>query len=305
MNRLIAFCLLAIAALTSAPAHAELRAFACEPHWASMLHELAGDAVHVDVATTAKQDPHLVTARPSLIAQVRNADLVVCSGAGLEIGWLPQLLRQAGNPDVSSGAGYLIADAQVKLLEVPTQLDRAQGDIHADGNPHIQMDPYRMLVVAKALSARLAKLDPAHSEDYASRLADFKQRWVAAIGKWEAEAAPLRGRSIVVHHDAWVYLENWLGLQQVATLEPKPGVPPTISHMAGLIKTTKAEDAMAIISAAYQDPKPGNWLSARTDVPAVILPFTVGGTDGATDLFSLYEDTIQRLLGALDESSKP
>lgn len=305
MLRLIVLSVFSIAALVSMPAHAELRVFACEPHWGAMLNELAGDAVHVDVATSAMQDPHLVTARPSLIAEVRRADLVVCTGAGLEIGWLPQLLRQAGNPKVTTGAGYLIADAQVQLLEIPTHLDRAQGDIHADGNPHIQMDPYRMLVVAKALSTRLAKLDPANADHYVSRFADFKQRWVAAIGHWEEQAAPLRGRAIVVHHDAWVYLEHWLGLEQVATLEPKPGVPPTISHLAGLIKTTKAADTLAIISAAYQDPKAGDWLSARTDVPAVILPFTVGGTDGATDLFALYDDTIRRLLSAMDKDGGP
>ncbi len=298
MNRIIALALLLVGFAAACPAQAGLRAFTCEPEWASMLHEIGGDAVHVDSATNALQDPHHVEARPSLIAQVRQADLVVCTGAQLEIGWLPQLLRQAGNSKVASGAGYFMADDQVNLLEKPAQLDRASGDIHADGNPHIQMDPYRMLAVATALSARLQQLDPADAATFGKRFDDFKARWVAAIPRWEAKAAPLKGRNIVVHHDSWVYLEDWLGLKQIGALEPKPGVPPTSSHLASLIARTKASNTLAIIRAAYQDPKAGDWLSGRTGVPAVTLPFTVGGSDGATDLFSLYDDTIDRLLKA-------
>ncbi|HET8899896.1 MAG TPA: zinc ABC transporter substrate-binding protein [Rhodanobacteraceae bacterium] len=306
MNRLLSLIVFAVAASVAAgSAHAELRVFACEPEWGSMLHELAGDTVSVDVATNALQDPHVVEARPSLIAKVRRADLVVCTGAELEIGWLPQLLRQAGNNKVSSGNGYFMADSQVTLLGKPTQLDRANGDIHADGNPHIQMDPYRMLAVAKALTARLALLDPANAATYQQRFNDFSTRWMAAIEKWEAKAAPLKGRNLVVRHDAWMYFEHWLGLNQIGTLEPKPGVPPTSSHLSDLIDLTKASHTLAIVSAAYQDPKAANWLSGRTGVPAVTLPFTVGGDAAATDLFSLYDDSIDRLLAALHAGAAP
>lgn len=305
MHRLIAITLVLVAALFSLPVHAELRVFACEPEWGAMLHELAGDSVHVDVATSAMQDPHVVEARPSLIAKVRRADLIVCTGAELEVGWLPQLLRQAGNNKVTTGAGYFMADDQVELLGKPSQLDRANGDIHADGNPHIQMDPYRMLAVADALTTRLGQLDPDNAELFSTHMADFKTRWLDAIGQWERKAAPLKGRNIVVHHDAWVYMENWLGLKQVGALEPKPGVPPTSSHLASLIAVTTSSKALAIISAAYQDPKAGKWLSQRTGVPAVTLPFTVGGDARATDLFSLYDDTIDLLLGAADAGAQP
>jgi zinc/manganese transport system substrate-binding protein len=303
MHRIVYICLVALAVVAST-AHAELRVFACEPEWGSMLTELAGDTIHVDVGTNALQDPHVVEARPSLIAKVRRADLVVCTGAELEVGWLPQLLRQAGNSKITAGPGYFMADSQVVTLNKPTQLDRANGDIHPDGNPHIQMDPYRLLAVAKVLSARLAELDAANAPVYTRRLADFSTRWNAAIRKWEAEAAPLKGRNLIVHHDAWVYLEQWLGLKQVDTLEPKPGVPPTSSHLASLIEVTRTSDVLAIVSAAYQDPKAGDWLAERTGVPAVVLPFTVGGDDKAKDLFGLYEDSIDRLLGALKPAAK-
>lgn len=296
--KLLAIPALLLAALVSTPAEAKLKVFACEPEWGSLVQELAGDKVDVDVATTALQDVHVVEAKPSLIAKVRSADLVVCTGAELEVGWLPQLIRQSGNTKVASGAGSFMAAMQVKTLEKPTALDRANGDVHPDGNPHVQMDPRRVLVIAKALDARLVQLDPANAAIYQSRLADFSKRWLAAMVKWQAQAAPLKGRKVVVHHISWVYLWDWLGIQQIGALEPKPAVPPTAAHLASLVGTTKSNNTLAIVRAAYQDPKPADWLSDRTGVPAVTLPFTVGGDAQSKDLFGLFDSTIAKLLGA-------
>ena len=296
--KLLAIPALLLAALVSTPAEAKLKVFACEPEWGSLVQELAGDKVDVDVATTALQDVHVVEAKPSLIAKVRSADLVVCTGAELEVGWLPQLIRQSGNTKVASGAGSFMAAMQVKTLEKPTALDRANGDVHPDGNPHVQMDPRRVLVIAKALDARLVQLDPANAAIYQSRLADFSKRWLAAMVKWQAQAAPLKGRKVVVHHISWVYLWDWLGIQQIGALEPKPAVPPTAAHLASLVGTTKSNNTLAIVRAAYQDPKPAAWLSDRTGVPAVTLPFTVGGDAQSKDLFGLFDSTIAKLLGA-------
>jgi zinc/manganese transport system substrate-binding protein len=291
--------LIVLAGVISAPVEAKLRIFACEPEWGSLLDELAGDAVSVDVATSALQDVHVVEARPSLIAKMRKADLLVCSGAQLEIGWLPQLLRQAGNPVVNTGAGSFMAASQVTTLEKPVSVDRSAGDVHPDGNPHVQLDPYRMLAIAKALSARLTELDAANAATYQSRLTDFETRWSAAIKTWEAKAAPLKGKAVVVHHSSWVYLLQWLGMHEIGSLEPKPGVPPTSSHLSSLIDVTRSGGAIAIISAAYQDSKPGEWLAERTGVPALVLPFTVGGDDQSRDLFGLYDSTLDKLLGVL------
>ncbi|MFZ2235845.1 MAG: zinc ABC transporter substrate-binding protein [Dokdonella sp.] len=291
--------MLVMAAVVSTPAEAKLRVFACEAEWGSLLTELAGDAVDVDVATNALQDVHVVEARPSLIAKMRKADLLVCSGAQLEIGWLPQLLRQAANAKVASGPGYFMATSQVTTLDKPASVDRSAGDVHPDGNPHVQLDPYRVLAIAKALSARLGELDPANAATYQQRLGDFETRWQAAIKRWEAKAAPLKGKAVVVHHSSWVYLLQWVGMHEIGSLEPKPGVPPTSSHLSILIDVTKTGGAIAIISAAYQDSKPGEWLSQRTGVPALVLPFTVGGDDQSKDLFGLYDSTIDKLLGVL------
>jgi zinc/manganese transport system substrate-binding protein len=296
--KLFAIPALLLAALISTPAQAKLKVFACEPEWASLVNELAGDKVEVSVGTSALQDVHQIEAKPSLIAKVRSADLMVCTGAELEVGWLPQLIRQSGNSKVASGAGSFMAAAQVKTLEKPTALDRAYGDVHPDGNPHVQMDPRRVLVIAKALDARLAQLDPANAATYQQRLDNFTQRWLAAMAKWKAQAAPLKGRAVVVHHISWVYLWDWLGIKQVGALEPKPGVPPTSAHLASLIATTKGANTLAIVRAAYQDGKPSEWLSGRTGVPAVSLPFTVGGDAQSKDLFGLFDSTISKLLGA-------
>ncbi|HSC18266.1 MAG TPA: zinc ABC transporter substrate-binding protein, partial [Rhizomicrobium sp.] len=187
----------------------------------------------------------------------------------------------------------------VHLLEQPTSLDRAQGDIHAAGNPHIQTDPRMMLTVSKALAQRFAQLDSANAAYYQSREADFAKRFSAAIAKWSAEAAPLKGIPIAVQHHAWIYMENWLGLHEVVPLEPKPGVPPSSGYLAEVLQKLQQQPAKFVIRAAYEDDRPSTFISEKAGIPAVVLPFTVGGTEGAKDLFSLYEDTIHRLVGGL------
>ena len=296
MNKMIFAVLLGLTGLASHAAQAKLQVFACEPEWGSLVQELAGDKVGVDVATTALQDVHQIDAKPSLIAKMRRADLVVCSGAELEVGWLPQLVRQSGNPKIAGGAGSLMAASQIVTLEKPSALDRANGDVHPEGNPHVQMDPYRLLTIATSLDARLAQLDPANAAVYQQRLADFSTRWNAAIKRWSAKAAPLKGRNIIIHHSSWIYLTTWLGMHEIGALEPKPGVPPTSAHLVGLIDLTKSSHTLAIVRSAYQDAKASNWLSEHTGVPAISLPLTVGGDAQSKDLFGLYDSTIDKLL---------
>ena len=300
LNRKVLAALLALPLLWAAvPAHAALRVFACEPEWGALAQELGGALVEVSVATSALQDPHQIQAKPSLIARARNADLVVCTGAELEIGWLPILLQQSGNAKVQPGQpGNFAAADSVRKLDVPAQLDRAQGDVHAAGNPHIQTDPRNIAQVALALGVRLAQVDPAHKAEYAQRQADFTQRWQQAMARWTAQAAPLKGLPVVSQHKAFVYLYDWLGLKEVAVLEPKPGVEPTASHLDTVLRALKAAPARIVLYSAYQDSRPADWLSRNAGIPAVKMPFTVGGTEGAKDLFGLFDDTVARLLAA-------
>jgi zinc/manganese transport system substrate-binding protein len=289
--------LLAAAALLPGAAHAELKIFACEPEWGTLAKEIGGAQASVYTATTAMQDPHRIEARPSLIARARNADLLVCTGAELEVGWLPVILAESGNAAIQAGQpGQFMAARYVPLLEKPTVLDRSAGDVHADGNPHIQTDPRNIARVGEALSRRMADLDPAHAAAYQTRWKDFSARWQAAIARWEQQAAPLRGMPVVVQHKGFPYLENWLELKEVAVLEPKPGVEPSVGHLARVAAQLQATPARAVLRAAYQSPRPADWLSQRTGIPALALPYTVGGSERASDLFGLFDDTIEQLL---------
>lgn len=279
------------------PAHAALNVFACEPEWAALAKEIGGSAVLVYSATTAQQDPHRIEARPSLIAQMRRADLVVCSGAGLEASWLPVLLREAGNDQVQPGrAGYLEATRFVALLEKPASLDRAQGDVHAAGNPHIQTDPRNIARVGAVLAQRLAELDPARAKAYQAQWQDFSARWNTALAGWQTRAALLKNQPVAVQHKSFSYLLAWLGMREVAVLEPRPGVDPSVAHLAQVAARLQQTPARAVLRAAYQSPRPSEWLAERAGIPAVALPFTVGGNARAQDLFNLFDDTIDQLL---------
>jgi len=290
-------CLSIILLFIVFPVQASLIIFACTPEWGSLAKELGGDKASVYTATTALQDPHRIEARPSLIARARSADLMVCTGAELEVGWVPLLQTQSGNSKIQSGRpGYFEAASVVALIEKPARVDRSMGDVHAAGNPHIHLDPRNVAAVAAALGERMASLDPAEAAYYRGREKSFLERWRQANARWETQAVPLRGLPLVVYHKDLSYLVNWLGMREVGSLEPKPGLPPSTAHLANLLARLKQTAAKAVVRSAYSDPRPAEWLAARAGVPAVTLPYTVGGTEQAKDLFSLYEDTIARLL---------
>jgi zinc/manganese transport system substrate-binding protein len=298
MMRKLLFALVTLAAWFALPAHA-IEVFATVPEWAALAKEIGGDKVNVFVATHGLQDPHHVEARPSLIAKARRADLVIATGAELEIGWLPVVLRESGNARVQPGQpGYFEAADHVRMLDVPGRLDRADGDVHAAGNPHIQTDPRNILAVGKALSERLASVDAANAAAYRAGFATFAEKWRAAMARWEKEAAPLKGAPVVVQHKSWTYLTDWLGMKEVAALEPKPGVEPSAAYLARLVEQTAANRPKLVLRAAYNNPRPADWFSAQAKVPIAVLPFTVGGNDAAKDLFSLFDDTIRRLTEA-------
>ena len=290
---------LAIAA-AALPAAAALNVFACEPEWGALAQELGGDKVRVFSATTALQDPHRIEARPSLIARIRSADLVVCSGSDLEVGWLPLLLTQSGNAKIQPGSvGFLEASQFVARLEIPKTLDRALGDIHPGGNPHIHLDPRNIARVAEVITERMSQLDPANAADLKARAIAFQDRWRAAIQRWEQQAVPLKGAPVVVYHKDTSYFLKWLAMREAGSLEPKPGVPPTPAHLADLVERMRREPAKAIVYSAYNSPKAAAFLSERSKIPMVMLPYTVGGSDKANDLFGLFDDSIARLLAAI------
>jgi zinc/manganese transport system substrate-binding protein len=281
-------------------AFATLNIFACEPEWAALAQELAGDKASIYSATTALQDPHRIEARPSLIARMRSADLVVCTGSELEIGWLPLLLTQSGNSRVQPGSpGYLEASQFVTRIEIPKVVDRSLGDIHPSGNPHVHLDPRNIAKIGEAIAARLLVLDSANSAIYKARADSFRTRWQAAMLRWQQDAARLKDVPLVVYHKDMSYFVQWAQMREAGSLEPKPGLPPTPGHLAELVERMKRAPAKAVVYSPYSSAAAAEFLSQRTGIPAVLLPFTVGGTDKAKDLFGLFDDTIARLRAAL------
>ena len=294
MKRIL-FSLLAL--LAANVAQADLRVFATVPEWGALAREIGGDKVKVYSATNAFQDPHRIEAKPSLLAQARQAGLVVAVGADLEIGWLPLVLRDSGNAAIQPGRpGYFEAAAQVNRLGIPALVDRAHGDVHAAGNPHIHLDPRNVLKVAEKLVARMAELDAANATAYQAGHAAFASKWQAAMARWEKEAAPLKGLPVLVHHQSFAYLSHWLGLKELGSLEPKPGIEPSSGQLSALLAPQQRQPARLVLRTAYQQEGPSQWIAGNTGMPAVLLPYTVGGTPEAKDLFGLFDDTIQRML---------
>jgi zinc/manganese transport system substrate-binding protein len=208
-------------------------------------------------------------------------------------------MQKANNPAVLPGsAGYMEASSFVVRLSATGDVDRAKGDIHPQGNPHIQMNPHNIAVVARALAQRMQKIDTANSIRYENYLKQFLSKWNDAITMWEKQAAGLRGKRAITHHKSWVYLLRWLEIEEVANLEAIPGLPPTAAHLGRLTSDFSDGGADVIVRAPYQHAKPSEWLSERTGIPAIVLPLTVGGTEKATDLYSLFDDIVARLDGA-------
>jgi zinc/manganese transport system substrate-binding protein len=279
---------------------AKVNVLACEAEWAALAHAIGRNKVNIYAATTYQQDPHHIQARPSLIAQARKADLLVCSGADLEIGWLPVLLRKSGNPKIQLGKpGYFMATEQVELLEEKNAVDRSHGDVHAAGNPHIHLDPSIMLKVGAALANRLAIIDKKNELFYLHNYQKLDEQFKQQLDKWQKIIAQLKQRKVISHHNSWVYLFAWLDMQQVATLEPKPGLPPTTKHLTKLLKLTKTVQVSYILAASYQSKKASQWLGNKADIAQVYLPYSPKNWQEKDALINWYSTILHLLVAPL------
>jgi zinc/manganese transport system substrate-binding protein len=300
-RRTLRAALLACAGAALAMPAAAFTVFACEPEWAALTRVLLPTA-RVHVATHAGQDPHHIEARPALIAQLRAADLAVCTGASLESGWLPTLQERAGN---SRARDVFFASDHVQLIDPQPGATGTPwaGDVHAEGNPHLHVNPRKLLEVAQALSARLGHALPAERSDIDARRAAFEQRWKRRIDEWERLAAPLRGQSVAAQHTGFGYLWLWLGMRQTADLEPKPGMSPTPGHLQRLLEGLRTSRPLAVVISSYQDPRPGRWLtgqlaSSGAKVPLLVLPATVHEAAGEQELVQWIDGLLRELLQA-------
>jgi len=274
----------------------KLEVLTCEPEWAALVTALGGDFVNVTSATTYLQDPHHIQARPSLIAKARTADLLICSGAGLEEGWLPLLLQKSSNPKIQKGKpAHFMASEQVQLLGQVVSVDRSDGHVHGIGNPHIHLNPLYMLEVANALNKVLIELKGEQKNYFENNLTKFSVSLKSAIVNWQPRIQTLKNKKAIVHHEDWLYLFEWLTISNVGTLEPKPGLPPSTRHLEKLLVNTKNTPIDFIIYSSYQDARPAQWLSNQSKVPAIQLPYSVDDWK-KQDALILWYDTILNVL---------
>jgi zinc/manganese transport system substrate-binding protein len=287
----------ALLATVASPARAAVDVVTTTEGLASIVREVGGEKVRVTALSRGIQDPHFVDPNPSLAIKLRNADLLVDVGLELEIGWLPPLVNQSRNASIQPGGPRrLTASSVISPMDLPTgPVDRSQGDIHPSGNPHFLSDPSRVLQVAAAIAARLSAIDPGGAPYFQERLGSFRARVAAAEKGWKAQLAPYAGRSVIAQHQTLTYLLDWAGLRAVAYLEPKPGIPPPPSHVAGLAAVVKSAGVKGLLVENYYDRRSAEQLRELTGVRVIVIPGDVGGAREASDWFS-YEDLLVKSL---------
>lgn len=276
---------------------AEVSVVAAYPYIGKLAEAVGGEQVEVSVLAPGDRDPHFVVPRPSMIAKVRNADLVIMNGAGLEIGWLPPLLDRANNGGVRPGtSGFLDLSAHTELLgHVHGPVDRSGGDVHPEGNPHFAVDPHRVPALATAVKEALCALDGEHASLYRRNLNRFLLDWEIRLLDWDRKMAPLKGTKVVQYHALYDYLLERYGLIGVATLEPLPGIAPGPKHLLEVVRTVRQEKAAMILQDVYHDDDPARLVADKTGIPVVVIPHDVDAVDEAEDLASFYDAIVQRL----------
>jgi len=271
---------------------------------AALTQEVGGDKVSVESIARGYQDPHFVEAKPSFLLKLRNADLLVTVGLQLEIGWLPPLITQSGNPKIQVGAsGYLDASQFAEILDIPTgPVTRAMGDVHPLGNPHYWLDPDNGRRIARGIASKLGELDPGNAAYFQQRFQDFDHRLGDAEKKWDAEMAPFRGRKVVTYHNSFPNFAKHFGLTVVGYVEPRPGIPPTPSHTIELIGLMKRENCKVVLVEPYFDLKTPNSIGAATGAKVIVYLPSVGGEKSVTNYFQLFDYDINLLTQAFQST---
>lgn len=285
-------------------ASAKLRVVTTTADFGSIASAVGGKDVTVTVLARPTEDPHYVDAKPSFIVQLNRADVLIEGGAELEVGWLPPLVRGARNRKIGHGApGRIEAAEGLQLLGIPDKLDRSQGDIHASGNPHFMVDPVRAGLVAERVAAIFAKLDPKAASRYRANLVSFKDRLDGRIVKWKSQLAPYKGTSIVAYHDSWIYFAARFGLKLELYLEPKPGIPPSPSHLARLAVQMKEQDVKAVLVEPYVNRKTAGRVTTRTAATLVDVTHFPGGLKGTEEGYiQMMDQIVDSLAKALGSS---
>ena len=261
---------------------------------AGITEQITGNSATVIALAPPQFDPHYIVPKPSYIAKLRNANLLIINGAQLEIGWLPQLIRQANNPAIITGTkGFLDLSNFVKKIDVPTALSRAMGDVHPEGNPHFYLDPHTIPVLAKAIYERLCTIVPENYNLYSKNYTTFIEKFNAKLTVWDAQMTKVKGKSAIEYHKIYDYLLIRYGIHLAGTIEPVPGIPPASKHIAKLENTIYT--VSFILQDVYHPYDAAQYLSQKFSIPVIVLPHDVGATSDANDIFSLFDAIVGRI----------
>jgi zinc/manganese transport system substrate-binding protein len=290
----------ALSAIAATAADAKIKAVATLPDLASLAREIGGDKVEVSSMAKPTEDPHFVDARPSFVVQLRSADVLIDGGAELELGWLPPLLQNARNPKIEVGKpGRVQASEGVRLMNVPTNVTRAAGDVHALGNPHFMTDPIIAKTVAQHIAQSFAAVDAPNAALYDANYKKFEAEINAKLQEWGTAMLPFKGQSVVAYHDSWVYFAHRFGLNIDLFLEPKPGIPPSPSHLAEVIDKMKAQKIKAIIVEPFHDRKIAEKVASSTGAKVVDFAQYPGALPNTDTYVKLIDTLVSRLAAAL------
>ena len=274
----------------------QLHVVATYAYIGDIAQRIGKDRVEVVSLARGDYDPHFIIPKPSYIAKVRTADLLIINGAQLEIGWLPQIIRQANNGTVQPGErGFLDLSMHIHLIDVPTSVSRELGDVHPDGNPHFFLDPDNTLIIAKTIAERLSELDPDNQTFYEQNEKEFDTLWQEKMKGWEAALQPLKGTKVIEYHKIFDYFFKRFGFQLVGTIEPLPGIPPTTRHIAEVEELVKREGVKFILQDVYNPQDASQYLSRKLNVKLIILPHDVGSVREADNVFSVFDVIVRRL----------
>lgn len=298
--------LIAVAAVLAAtgaagrPVQAQLNVVATTPDLGAVAKAIGGNAVTVKALAKPTEDAHFVDAKPSHIVTLNRADVLIEGGAELELGWLPPLLESARNSKIAAGApGRIVASTGIKMREIPQTFDRSKGDVHALGNPHFMIDPLNVKIVAAEIANRFSQVQPKSAATFTANLQKFNAQLDAKFADWQKQLAPYKGAKIVTYHKDFVYLAERFGLEVVETLEPKPGIAPSPSHLAKVISTMKAQNARVILVQPYQNRKTAETVARQTGATVLDIPQQPGALKGTDTWFDLMDHLVQTLVSGL------
>ncbi|HEY6190942.1 MAG TPA: metal ABC transporter substrate-binding protein [Bacteroidota bacterium] len=296
--------LLAIFIAWAMPLHADqkIRVVTTLTDLKSIAEAIGGDKVDAFAIATGFQNPHFVDPKPSYILKLSKADLFVTVGLDLEVGWVPPLLNSARNVKIQKGSeGYVDVSENVPLLQVPSSVNRAEGDIHIYGNPHFWIDPVRGKQIARNIFEGLARVSPENKAIFQENLNRFDGKIDLKMKEWAAKMAPYKGTKIIAYHNEWVYFEQRFGLQIVDFLEPKPGIPPTPNQLLKVIGEIKRDNIRVIISSPYFTTESADLVGRQTGAKVVVLATSVGAEDDIRDYFDVFENNVNKLVDALKQ----